>query len=247
MDERKALIESMSGAKPKVRLRMESAVDAIIRLVWDYRSPEFSFLGNPDIDAEVNAILAAMSDGNKKDAEDAALRLLELLDYEEWTERSQEWAAREKDGQDVLFRLDMHASHLKELLEGWLVAAAILGLSVAVVKSQFFANLENPSVPPSWTKAGLGPIRWGRGYARNVLGGITVVVQDYINAAYQYAKVQRFREMGAIGYRTVRNSYYDCPLCDQMGKVVWPLNQVVLPYHPRCVCTPVPVFENENI
>ena len=247
MDERTALIEAMAGAKPTARKRVKDAIDRIIDIVWDQRSSEFSFAGNPDIDAEVNAILAAMSDGNKADAEQAALRLLEMLELAEWYDAAVEDAGRERWSQDAIFRLDMHASHLKELLEGWIIVAAASGLSQVALKTEIWKHIGNPFASELWRNAGLGPLSWGKGYARNVLEGISVIMQDLINATYQYAKVQSFRDMGAIGYRTVRNSNYDCPFCDEMAKRIWPLDEVVLPYHPRCVCIPVPVFENETL
>ena len=247
MPEREELIGAMAGVKARVRRRVEDAVDRIIRVVWQYRSAEFSFDGDPELDAEVNAILTAMSDGNMRDAREAALRLLELLDYDAWVAESFEWASRGRDSQGALFRLDMHASHLKDLLAGWMVVAAVLGLTEAALRSEIFKTLSNPFASEAWRKAGLSPLSWGRGYARDVIEGMTVVCQDFINASYQYAKVRSFVGTGAIGYRTERNSNYDCKYCDDMTKKVWPLDEVVLPYHPRCVCIPVPVYENETI
>lgn len=247
MEEREALIKAMSGAKPGVRKRVEDAVERIIRMVWELRSPEFSFLGYPEIDAEVNAILAAMSDGNKADAEIAALRLLELLDYTEWYEESVEWSGRDISGQSVIFRLDMHASHLKQLLQGWIIVAAVSGLAMSAIKAELFKHMGDPFASEIWRKAGMGPLSWGKGYAKNVIEGITVVKQDMINSVYQYARIQSFKGSGAIGYRTVRNSNFHCPYCDEMAERIWPLDTVVLPYHPRCVCIAEPVYGNEAL
>ena len=73
---------------------------------------------------------------------------------------------------------------------------------------------------------------------------MTVIVQDLINRSYQYAKLEQFWKQGITHYRTVRGSTYHCPLCDEMAKHIWPVEEVVLPYHPRCVCIPVAV---ENV
>lgn len=48
---------------------------------------------------------------------------------------------------------------------------------------------------------------------------------------------------GITHYRTIRGSTYDCQLCDEMTEKIWPVDEVALPYHPRCVCIPVPVVE----
>ena len=245
MNERERLIGAMASVKPKAERRMRDAVREIIRAVWDHRSADFSLDGLPEVDAEVNAILRAMSDGNIRDAETAALGLLELLDMEEWSEEAVEHAERERDGQNALFRLDMHASHLKELLVGWVAVAAAAGLTAAALESEIWKHIGNPFASELWRKSGAAPPSWGKGYARDIVSGTAVVEQDIVNSAYQYAKVMEFGKLGAVGYRTERNSTFDCPFCDEMSGKVWPLDEIVLPYHPRCVCIPVPVYENE--
>lgn len=75
---------------------------------------------------------------------------------------------------------------------------------------------------------------------------MTVIGQDLINRSYQYARLEQFRKQGITHYRTVRGSTYHCPLCDEMAKLIWPVEEVVLPYHPRCVCIPVRVYKERE-
>lgn len=245
MPDRKALIDAMASVRPDVRKRMDAAVAAILALAWEYRGEGFSFGAHADIDAQVNRILATMSDGILADVEARAKRLLEDVELEEYEEEALEYAERKMDGEDALFRLDMHASHLKELLAGWLVVAGVAGLTQRQTMRNLYTFLGNPTASKDWKDAGLGVPRWGTGYARNVLNGMTVIGQDHINRTYQFARIQDFKAQGAIGYRTVRNSGYDCPFCDEMTQKIWPLDETVLPYHPRCVCLPVPVFPED--
>lgn len=246
MRDREQLIDAMASVKPDVRKRMDAAIAAIFALAWKYRGENFSFEAHEDIDAEVNRILAAMSDGNLADAEDRAKRLLEDLELEEYEDEALEFAEREIEGQDALHRFDMHAWHLKDLLAGWLIVAGIAEFTKQKTMLNLYAYLGNPMASADWRKAGLNAPHWGTGYAVNVLNGMTVIGQDHINRAYQYALIQDFSAQGAIGYRTVRNSGYDCPFCDEMTQKIWPLDEIVLPYHPRCVCLPVPVFAGDE-
>lgn len=239
------VIDEMASVKSDVRKRLDEAVAAILALAWAYRKEGFRFEDYPELDLQVNNILQALSDDNLLDAEKRARKLLESLELAEWGDESLEYAEREIDGEDALWRLDMHASHLKELLAGWIVVAAINGWPKAKVKHMFYTYINDPSLCKEWVDAGLTRPKWGTGYAVNVVNGMAVIGQDAINSAFQYASIQKFKTMGAIGYRTVRRSNYHCPFCDEMTKKIWPLDVVALPYHPRCVCEAIPVFEND--
>lgn len=235
------LIEQMSGVKSDVRKRMDMAAAQVLAILWKYRS-DFNISDSPDLDKQVNKILADMSDGNLADAEYRVRKLLEEDNLGDFIEDALNYAEQPINGEDVLFRLDMHASHFKELILGWLAVAAATGLGINNTRTNIMAYIGNPEISSDWRKTGRRLSGWGKGYQSNILNAITVVEQDHINRAYQYSVVQRFKRQGAIGYRTVRNSGYDCPLCDEMTENIWPLDQIVLPYHTRCVCVAVPVF-----
>lgn len=240
--EHEILIGQMAGARDDVLRRIRSAVSAVSALLWTYRSGDFDIDAYPMVKGEVMKILALMSDGLVEDAEARARAVLERLELMEYEEEALEYGRSRKDGETLLFRYDMHASHLLDEICGWIKAGAIAGYTLAVLQQNIMAYIGNPAASPAWREAGLRIPSWGRGYMVNLLNAITVVTQDAINRAVQYARLQKFKEMGAIGYRTVRNSNYDCPFCDEMAKKIWPLDEIVLPYHPRCVCSAVPVF-----
>ena len=239
------LIEQMARVKGDVRERVEKAVSAVLLLAWAYRSDEFDWAMHPDLDKEVNAILRDMSDGVTEDIERRARAVLEEMELLEWEDGALDYAEGERDGHDMLWRLDMHASHLKELLGLWLGVAAVCVLDRATTTTQILTFLGNPALSPYWRKAGAPVLRWGRGNIRNTIDGLTLIGQDAINGTYQFAWVHHLESIGAVGYRTVRGSNYDCPICEEMKERVWPIDIVVLPYHPRCVCYAVPVYANE--
>jgi len=69
-----------------------------------------------------------------------------------------------------------------------------------------------------------------------VADAVAVLLQTFIYKSFVLGTLKKGREAGAIGYRTFRQSNYDCPLCDSLTKRVWPIGTAVLPAHPRCVC-----------
>ena len=63
MADQSKITDALASAGTGVETRMRESVEAILDLVWDARSDKFAFADNPDIDAEVNRILAMMADG----------------------------------------------------------------------------------------------------------------------------------------------------------------------------------------
>ena len=238
-------IRQMSQVKRDARDRVAEAVSAIIDLCWDYREPGFSFSGHLALLREVNRLLARMSDGILSDCERRAAIAIAEAELDEYSYDALGFSEDGVDGETVLFRLDRQADHLRDLLALWLAAAAVSGLTKEETVRKFWAHIGNPSASKEWREAGLTNPKWGKGYQINVLDGIVVIGQDMINRAFQYARIQGFRDGGAVGYRTIRQSNYDCPLCDDMCERIWPIDYVALPYHPRCVCKAVPVYESE--
>lgn len=244
MTERETAVAAITDAGRGVKARMRRAIEDILALVRDARSDKFAFADNEDIDAEVNAILALMSDDLLADAEKRARNLLKALDLDEWDDESIDYANDEIDGENTLFRLDMQASHLKELLESWIIVAAVHGLSKSETIRNLFTYIANPFASELWRSAGLQNPAWGRGYARNLVKAISRIRADFINRAYLWAKLQQFAEEGAIGYTIHRGSTFDCPLCDSYLGKVYPLDQVILPIHANCCCYVEPAFRD---
>ena len=246
MTDHDAVIDAMSSVKGDVKARTDKAIATILLIAFAYRREGFSFDDFPELNDEVNRILQALSDGNLEDAEKRAKALLESLGLEDWADESLEYAEREIGGENALWRLDLHASHLKELLAGWIAVAAVQGLSLQQTRLLISTYGASPYLSKKWRDSGLGKPGWGSGYQTDVVAAMTVVGQDLINRSYQFSKLSQMREQGVTHYRTIRGSYYDCPLCDEMTERIWPIETVVLPYHARCVCIPVPVSSSES-
>lgn len=243
MTERERVSDSISAVGAGVESRMKAAVEAILALVWDARSDKFAFADNPDVDAEVNRILVLMSDGMLEDARKAAKDLLRALEYDDWEDDALEYAEREIGDETTLYRFDMQASHLKELLEGWIAVAAIYGLSKSRVWIDLKTYLANPMASKMWRDAGMKAMGWGKGYLNNLIKAYRRLMRDYMSRAYLYAQLHKYARDGAIGYTIHRGSAYDCPICDSYTGRVWPLDAEILPIHVNCMCYTEPVFE----
>lgn len=240
------VIDEMASMKEDVKRAVEDAVAAVILLAWPYISEDFSWDAYPDLDSKVNKIMSGLSDEVRMQIRRKAKKALAEEGMEELYDDAIAFAEKEIDGQTMLYRLDMHATHLKDVLAGWLAVAAVSSLTQVETRVNLMAHLPNPALSPLWRKAGLPVLKWGRGYIRSAVDGMTLIGQDAINRSYQWSVVERFKkDDGIIGYRTVRNSSFDCPYCDELGKEVWPLDVVVLPYHARCVCSAVPVRRSD--
>lgn len=242
---REDAIDQMSLVKRDTRARMDKAVAAVIALCWDYRDIDFSFSDHLALQREANKILSEMSDGILSDSERRARLALAEAELQDYEDDAIEYAESGVGGESVLFRLDRQADHLKDLITGWLVVAAYAGFTKEQTVQNFWMYLGNVTASKEWGEAGLKAPRWGKGFQLDVLNGMTVIGQDMVNSSFQYARVKSFADKGAIGYRTIRQSSFVCPYCDEMTARVWPLDYVALPYHPRCVCKAVPVFKDE--
>lgn len=72
--------------------------------------------------------------------------------------------------------------------------------------------------------------------------GISAAALAYANAEYEL-----WRNEGYVaGYIGVRNSNFPCPLCDSYAYRFTPMSEgMVYPLHNRCVCSIIPLHQNE--
>lgn len=149
--------------------------------------------------------------------------------------------------------MSKYSRHLKSLLEGWIAIAFADKITGSSLLVSITAYMDNPYISPQWRKAikdggfqsdiiRQGGYRYGKGVPYSPVKGMTLIAENMINGAYQYSDILRFRRLGAIGYRVLRTTGYDCPVCDELTIGMHPLSEVVLPAHPRCRCIAEPVF-----
>ena len=250
------VIEEMAKAKSDVERRLRTHIPEIIRecLAFAYLGKSFTF-DVADIADKVDAELIALSDDILSDIEKRARKAIEYAEEEEDEDAILLYIRREINGSDIVERLDKHCSTLRYFLEGWIAIGIVNSIKEYELTNQILRYIDNPLASPLWQDAFdagylSDSIRsrryiYGRGNQKNVLSALTEIEQYAINEAFQYGSILKYGRQGAIGYRTHRASSYPCDECDELTRHIWPLDEIVLPAHPRCVCYSTPVFANK--
>lgn len=232
----------MAKVKASARERVTKTIIAVLTLAETYRNGDapFSFDAYPELDAEVNRMLIALSDGMLEEAEKRARNVLDLLELGE----DEESVIREEEDREngLLWAIDLHSSNLKRLLEAWIAIMFARSLSPTQTLTQMLVYMDAPEASALWRDAvrkrvvDPNEVRFGKGYQRRIADAFTVLLQTFVYTVFVAGTLLKGRREGAIGYRTYRQSGYDCPLCDSLTERIWPLDTMVIPAHPRCVC-----------
>lgn len=250
------VIEEMSKAKSDVERRLRRCIPEIIRecMAFAYLGKNFTF-DVSDLSDRVNLKLISLSDSILDDIESRAKTAIKYAEAEEDEDDILFYIRRQIGEEDMVQRLDKHCSTLRYFLEGWIAIGMVNNIKEYELTNNIFAYLDNPLASPLWQEALnagylANSIRtqdyfYGKGNQRNVLKALTEIEQYAINEAYQYGRILHYGKLGAIGYRTYRQSSYPCEACDELTRHIWPLDVIVLPEHPRCVCGSRPVFADE--
>jgi hypothetical protein len=248
------VIEEMAKAKTDVERRLRIFIPEIIRecRAFAYLGKYFTFDYTAELDDSINARLIALSDAILEDIEERARRAVGYAEAEEDEDKILFYIRRPIDDQDIVQRLDKHCSTLRYFLEGWIAIGLTNKLKEYELTNQILSYIDNPFSSPLWQEAfDAGYLStairsrgytYGKGNQKNVISALSEIERYAINEAYQYGKILGYGKKGAIGYRTHRNSSFDCPYCDELTTHIWPLDEIVLPAHPRCVCYSTPVF-----
>lgn len=242
-DRRRELIDELSKVREKVRKRIHEAILTILMYAEQYRShgSDFSFDFSETLRKGVDEALIALSDGCYKEAEDIVRRLLSLLGLEEDYDEVMEYV--ENRGENgIVWAFDMHASNLLKTMEQFIAAGFAIGSSTSLIFSNIISYMNVPESSRMWrdgVKAKIidpNELRFGRGYQRNIVNAVTVLVQDVVNTAYSEALRAEAEEEGSEWYEIFRGSTYDCALCDSYTGIRIPITERILPIHPRCMC-----------
>lgn len=250
------VIKEMEQARFDVERQLRIYIPEIIRecMAFSYLGKNFTFNAK-DLADKINAKLVALSDDILDSIETRAKRAIEYAENEDDEGLILAYINRTIGGEDMITRIDKHCSTLRFFLEGWIAIGIVNKIKETELTNEILRYIDNPVVAPLWKEAfnagylseaigGPGYV-YGKGNQKNVLNALTEIEQYAINEAFQYGRILGYGKKGAIGYRTFRNSSYDCPQCDELTTRIWPLDVIVLPAHPRCVCGSMPVFAED--
>lgn len=221
---------------------------------YGYLGGRFTFSANADLDEEVNRLLLALSDDILADIDEGCVEDVP----EDDRDAVLLFARRPIGGKDVTERVDSHASRLKYLLEGYLAVCFASGFSKAAILGDVSRFLHAPNAWPPMQEAyadpeGFAPAairsrgyHFGRGVDSDPSRGLALVLSTTVNGAWQYEALLGYqRNPDVIGYKVHRGSDYDCPECDELCIGIHPLDEIVLPAHPHCMCYTTPVRRGE--
>lgn len=251
------VIDEMAKAKDDVEKRLRIYIPEIIRecMAFAYLGKSFTFDISQEVADTVNAKLIALSDAILEDIESRARKVIEFAGEEDDEDIILPYIRRSIGEEDIVQRIDKHCSTLRYFLEGWIAIGMVKNIKEYELTNQILSYIGNPFASPLWQEAfNTGYLStailtqgysYGKGNQRDVLKALTEIERYAINEAYQYGCILHYGKMGAIGYRTFRQSTYPCEYCDELTMHIWPLDEIVLPAHPRCVCGSRPVFADE--
>lgn len=249
----------LSGVKGTVKTEVRYAVRRIYDLAVEYKSrgKDFTFSSFPELDRLVNEQLIHLSDEVLEDVLRKLKLALEEIDMEyAYDEIAKEVEEDDRFGILPIVRIDSHSSHLKSIIEGMLAIGFAYGLTRVNVIANIMNYIDNPNAYSLWKDAVRSGefaaeilseegIHFGKGILRNPIEGLTLTEQTMIQNGFERGVVQGYRSLGAIGYRVYRTTDYYCPDCDALCVGIHPLNEVVLPAHPRCKCATKPVYPSD--
>lgn len=247
------VITEMSKAKSDVERQLRKYIPEIIQecMAWAYLGKAFTFDLSRELGNKVNQRLIALADAVLEDIDARAKNSVVFAEEEEDEDEILAYIKRPIGEEDIVQRIDKHCSTLRFFLEGWIAIGIVNKIDKNELTNQILRHIDNPFTSPLWKDALTqgylsgainGKYSFGKGNQKNVLSALTEIERYAINEAFQYGCILRYGKMGAIGYRTYRNSSYDCPECDELTRHIFPLDVIVLPAHPRCVCGSEPVF-----
>lgn len=253
MIEHDELVELLAATKASTTKKVFARIAKILTLAKPFRrdGAKFTFADNPTLDREVRTILVELSDELYLDIQDKTMQSVDDEDRDAvWS-----WVVSTQNPAEYL---DKYCSHLYYILEGWIAIAFANMIGKAALYTDITTYLDSPYTSPLWVKAfqegqkyaadiiSSGGYRWGKGEPINPVIGLAIVQNSTLSHGFHFGSMLVYGRKGAIGYRVHRGSDYDCPTCDEACIGIHPLDDLVVPLHPNCVCYTTPVFPGEE-
>lgn len=124
---------------------------------------------------------------------------------------------------------------------------------IEVYATQFLKEIENKSklisfYKPKIDKKTLNIAREAANLpytAKSSITNLKVLLSGTMADALNKADIYLMSGKGAAGYIGVRQSTYDCPVCDSLCGYFIPITEQVFPAHARCVCGMIPIYTEE--
>ena len=237
--------KDIEQAKDYIRKRLEAeismehyldfvlmkAVRKIVDLSYKRTIPPslFSFNFDPFMSAEIDNVIKELL----FDIEDYDYKMATSTDKMD-EESLLAYINREIDGITYHQRTSNYVTRFKLELQDFVTAGLIAGLG----QSELVQEIKTHFKKPYSSSLIVDRPHFGQSsYVR-----LLVLTRHTIADAWMHADMESARQRGAVGFYSYRGSSYPCQLCDDMASVFHTFADPYPPYHPRCVCYAVPVY-----
>ena len=248
---RDEVIRLMAWMKGRVTGLALQSVNEIIAIAmnYDFLGKEFTFDWNKDLDDAVNDLLIQFTDAVLDEVGNAVAERVADEDREDVLA----YIGRTEDGLDPEERLDKHGSQLKSLLEAYIAVGFAMhfdrehmleGVAEFLAAPNQYADMRDAFYDWDYKSRLVrqGGAHFGKGNPDNPILGMVLVANNMLNQAYQFDTLLQYsKDSNIIGYKVHRGSGYDCAYCDELCMGIHPLDEIVLPAHPHCMCYTTPV------
>ena len=230
------LVRMMSKCRSDAETELRKKIDVILAICEPYRhyGYAFTFDVSGDLGNDVNKILVLLSDALLEDFRTRAEGITQSDD-----DRAVLYAIGDRNGMTAQQRLDRHCSHLRHILEGWLAISFVLGWDRQKTMAKIMRYANNPFGIPEWAEA----LADSRYEASIIASGDLNRRQGLMNSIL--AAITEMAKAGVERYGVRRASAYPCNACDEVCRHTYPITQIVVPVHPRCVCQTFPVYSDD--
>ena len=162
------------------------------------------------------------------------------------------------EGKTTESRVGLYVGQLRGEMEAFVAVGLVAGLSQTKIGQSFMSALTHPYGDAAVMKAmtsGLydavrlrrGELSYGRGRYASGFTNILRLNYDLAQRTYIQNTITAFMSNGKIaGVMPVRNSLIPCELCDSVANRIFPVDSGVIPQHPRCVCSLIPIMADNK-
>lgn len=207
------------------------AANEIISIAYNRNIPPsmFSFQYDPVLSYEVDRIIRKLL----SDLEEFNYRMATATDKED-SDTLLLYINREISGFTYHERMVVYTSRFQSEIQNFIGAGLLLGWGMDKVLKSYRESYKTP-----YANTIMSDIKHKGMSSYNRL---LVLTRHTIADAWMHADMEYSRRMGAIGFIPYRGSNYPCDTCSDHAGRFHDFSEPYPPFHPRCVCYAVPIY-----
>lgn len=258
------VIDQMALASSDLKRIIKRNVAEIIKYSVDYSNlgKSFQFSANKDLEKVVKGILDKLE-------EDLLNIIYTRCENAETIAYNKEQKEKPDDNVLAIFlaseiadktldqRINEYVLNLRDEIEAFVAAGIFKKMTRAEILETYIANLQKPFAAPllfeifkesgfSAERIASKGVSFGTGKYISSFNNLKRLEQDTIFKAYSHIN-QTIWEFDSdyLGWYTIRNSTYQCGICDSEVGVFHSKTESFGGYHGRCCCLQIPVYKGD--